>query len=88
MADLICSLILFAFAILVTASYGVLAMLPKRAGNKRLDGHGGILLGRGIMEATYKLFEPLPWWQTFPPSAARSASQSLFAPRSWSSSCA
>jgi hypothetical protein len=59
MADLICSLILFAFAVLVTASYGVLAMLPNRAGNKRLDGHGGILLGRGIMEATYKLFEPL-----------------------------
>jgi phosphatidylglycerophosphate synthase len=59
MADLICSLILFAFAVLVTASYGVLAMLPKRVGNKRLDGHGGILLGRGIMEATYKLFEPL-----------------------------
>ena len=59
MADLICSLILFAFAVLVTASYGVLAMLPNRAGNKRLDGHGGIMLSRGIMEVAYKMFEPL-----------------------------
>ena len=59
MADLICSLILCAFAVLVAATCGVLALLPKRAGNKRLDGHGGILLGRGIMEVAYKLFEPL-----------------------------
>ena len=59
MADLICSLILCAFVVLVATSYGVLAVLPKRAGNKRLDGHGGILLGRGIMEVAYKLFDPL-----------------------------
>ena len=59
MADLICSLILSAFFLLVATSYGVLAVLPKRAGNTRLDGHGGILLGRGIMEVAYKLFEPL-----------------------------
>ena len=59
MADLICSLILCAFAVLVAATCGVLALLPKRAGNKRLDGHGGILLGRGIMEVAYKFFEPL-----------------------------
>ncbi len=59
MADLICALILCAFGVVVTANYGVLAVLPKRAGNKRLDGHGGILLSRGIMEVAYKLFEPL-----------------------------
>ena len=59
MADLLCSIILCAFAVLVAATCGILALLPKRAGNKRLDGHGGILLGRGIMEVAYKLFEPL-----------------------------
>lgn len=59
MADLICSIVLCAFAVVVAATCGVLALLPKRAGNKRLDGHGGILLGRGIMEVAYKLFEPL-----------------------------
>src|SRR5450631_1088999 len=59
MADLICALILWAFAGVVAAGCGALALLPKRAGNKRLDGHGGILLGRGIMEVAYKLFEPL-----------------------------
>jgi phosphatidylglycerophosphate synthase len=59
MADLICSIVLWAFAVVVAATCGVLALLPKRVGNKRLDGHGGILLGRGIMEVAYKLFEPL-----------------------------
>jgi len=59
MADLICTLILCMFVVLVATGYGVLAVLPKRAGNARLDGHGGILLGRGIMEVAYKLFEPL-----------------------------
>lgn len=59
MADLICALVLWTFAGVVAAGTGVLALLPKRAGNKRLDGHGGILLGRGIMEVAYKLLEPL-----------------------------
>ena len=59
MADLICSLILCTFGGVVAATCGVLALLPERAGNKRLDGHGSILLGRGIMEVAYKLFEPL-----------------------------
>ena len=59
MADLICALVLSAFAVVVAATCGVLRLLPKRTGNKRLDGHGGILLGRGIMEVAYKLFEPL-----------------------------
>jgi hypothetical protein len=52
-------LILCAFGVLVAAACGVLALLPKRAGNKRLDGHGGMMLSRGIMEVAYKLFEPL-----------------------------
>jgi phosphatidylglycerophosphate synthase len=59
MADLIGSLILMAFLAVVGVGYGVLAILPKQARNKRLDGHGGIMLGRGIMEVAYKLFEPL-----------------------------
>ena len=59
MADLICSLILCAFGILVAVISTVFAILPARAGNKRLDGHGGIMLGRGIMEVAYKLFAPL-----------------------------
>ena len=59
MADLICALVLWAFGVLVAALCGVLALLPKRAGNKRLDGHGGIMLSRGIMEVAYKMFEPL-----------------------------
>jgi CDP-diacylglycerol---glycerol-3-phosphate 3-phosphatidyltransferase len=59
MADLICSLILSAFAILVAVTWIVFAILPTRAGNKRLDGHGGIMLSRGIMEVAYRLFNPL-----------------------------
>ena len=59
MADVICSVILCTFGVLVAATCGVLALLPKRTGNKRLDGHGGIMLSRGIMEVAYKLFEPL-----------------------------
>jgi CDP-diacylglycerol--glycerol-3-phosphate 3-phosphatidyltransferase len=59
MADLICSLILSAFAITVATGYGVLAILPARSRNQRLDGHGGVMLGRGIMEVAYKLFAPL-----------------------------
>lgn len=59
MADLVSSVILSAFVVTVVASYGVLRLLPKRAANKRLDGHGGIMLGRGVMEVAYKLFQPL-----------------------------
>jgi CDP-diacylglycerol--glycerol-3-phosphate 3-phosphatidyltransferase len=59
MADLVSSLILAAFVVTVAATWGVFAVLPKRPGNARLDGHGGILLGRGLMEVTYKLLEPL-----------------------------
>jgi CDP-diacylglycerol---glycerol-3-phosphate 3-phosphatidyltransferase len=59
MADLICSLILSVFAVTVVVMWTVLAILPARAGNKRLDGHGGIMLSRGIMEVAYKLLNPL-----------------------------
>jgi CDP-diacylglycerol---glycerol-3-phosphate 3-phosphatidyltransferase len=59
MADLICSLILAAFVVTVGITWTVFAILPARAGNRRLDGHGGIMLGRGIMEVAYKLFNPL-----------------------------
>ena len=59
MADLICSLLLSAFVILVAVTWGVFAILPSRARNRRLDGHGGVMLGRGIMEVAYKLFTPL-----------------------------
>jgi CDP-diacylglycerol--glycerol-3-phosphate 3-phosphatidyltransferase len=59
MVDLVCALILLAYMALVTATYGVFALLPARAPNKRLDGHGGVMLSRGIMEVAYKLFDPL-----------------------------
>ena len=59
MADLISSLLLSGFVVLVATTWTVFALLPKRAGNSRLDGHGGIMLGRGLMEVAYKLFEPL-----------------------------
>jgi CDP-diacylglycerol---glycerol-3-phosphate 3-phosphatidyltransferase len=59
MAELISALLLSAFIIAVVTMWTVFALLPKRAGNRRLDGHGGILLGRGVMEVAYWLFEPL-----------------------------
>jgi len=59
MADLISSLIFSALAVIITTTWAVLALLPKRKGNQRLDGHGGIMLGRPVMEAVYKLSEPL-----------------------------
>jgi CDP-diacylglycerol---glycerol-3-phosphate 3-phosphatidyltransferase len=58
MVDLISSLILAAFVITVAATWTVLALSPKGKANQRLDGHGGIMLGRGIMEVAYKLHEP------------------------------
>jgi CDP-diacylglycerol---glycerol-3-phosphate 3-phosphatidyltransferase len=59
MADLICSLILSAFVVTVATTWTVFRILPARARNERLDGHGGIMLGRGLMEVAYKLFGPL-----------------------------
>jgi CDP-diacylglycerol---glycerol-3-phosphate 3-phosphatidyltransferase len=57
--DFISSLILLAFVVTVTLLWVRFAVLPKRAGNQRLDGHGGIMLGRGIMEVAYRMFDPL-----------------------------
>ncbi len=59
MVDLISSLLLSAFVVLMALLWLLYAVLPKRARNQRLDGHGGILLGRGMMEAAYRLFAPL-----------------------------
>jgi len=59
MTDLVSSLILAAYVVVVTTSWAAFALLPKRKGNQRLDGHGGVMLGRGIMEVAYRMFEPL-----------------------------
>jgi phosphatidylglycerophosphate synthase len=59
MADLISSLVFSALAVIIATTWVLFALLPKRKGNQRLDGHGGIMLGRGVMEAAYKVFEPL-----------------------------
>jgi CDP-diacylglycerol--glycerol-3-phosphate 3-phosphatidyltransferase len=59
MADLVSSLILSAFVVSVVLALGIYAILPARARNKRLDGHGGIMLGRNIMEVAYRMFDPL-----------------------------
>lgn len=59
MADLVCSLFLMGFVVTMTSTWGLFALLRKRSRNARLEGHGGILLGRGLMEVAYKLFDPL-----------------------------
>lgn len=59
MLDLVSSLILCAFVVSVGCAAVLFALLPKRAGNPRLDGHGGIMLGRGVMEVVYRMFDPL-----------------------------
>jgi CDP-diacylglycerol--glycerol-3-phosphate 3-phosphatidyltransferase len=59
MADLVSSLILSAFVVCMAGGYALFALLPARAGNQRLAGHGGIMLGRGLMEVAYRLFDPV-----------------------------
>lgn len=59
MVDLVSSLILSTFLVSVALAWTVFAILPARARNQRLDGHGGIMLGRGLMEVAYRMFEPL-----------------------------
>jgi phosphatidylglycerophosphate synthase len=59
MADLVCSLILCAFVIVIATTWTIFAIFPARDRNRRLDGHGGIMLGRGLMEVAYKLLAPL-----------------------------
>lgn len=58
MLDLVCSLVLLAFLASVGVSYLVRALSSNLVNNSRLDGYGGLLLSRGVMEATYVLFEP------------------------------
>jgi CDP-diacylglycerol--glycerol-3-phosphate 3-phosphatidyltransferase len=59
MADLVASLMLCAFLLSVGLAALLYAILPARTRNQRLDGHGGVMLGRGVMEVTYRMFEPL-----------------------------
>ena len=59
MVDLVSALILSAFVVAMVVGWTIYAILPARAANKRLDGHGSIMLGRGLMEVAYRLFDPL-----------------------------
>jgi phosphatidylglycerophosphate synthase len=59
MLDFVCALLLYAFILSVVVAYVVLFVVGRRASNARLEGHGGVMLGRGAMEATYVLFGPL-----------------------------
>jgi phosphatidylglycerophosphate synthase len=59
MLDLVCALLLIAFGLSVLVATLVLFLKGRRASNARLAGHGGVMLGRGVMEATYLLFGPL-----------------------------
>ena len=59
MLDLVCALLLIAFGLSVLVATLVLFLKGRRASNARLEGHGGVMLGRGVMEATYLLFGPL-----------------------------
>jgi phosphatidylglycerophosphate synthase len=59
MVDLVCALLLYAFILSVVVAYVALFVVGRRASNARLEGHGGVMLGRGAMEATYVLFRPL-----------------------------
>ena len=61
MLDLVCSLLLIAFVLSVAIATLILYLVGRRASNTRLEGHGGVMLGRGLMEATYVLFRPLVW---------------------------
>ncbi|MBN2575155.1 MAG: CDP-alcohol phosphatidyltransferase family protein [Deltaproteobacteria bacterium] len=59
MVDLVSSLVLSAFVVSVALGWVLFGLLPARAHNHRLDGHAGILLGHGLMEVAYRMFEPL-----------------------------
>jgi CDP-diacylglycerol---glycerol-3-phosphate 3-phosphatidyltransferase len=58
MLDMVCSLLLIAFVLSVALLTVGRSVLGRRASNARLEGHGGVMLGRGAMEATYVLFRP------------------------------
>jgi CDP-diacylglycerol--glycerol-3-phosphate 3-phosphatidyltransferase len=59
MVDLVSSLILSAFVVSVAGGWTIYAVWPAQTRNQRLDGHGGIMLGRGLMEVAYRMFDPL-----------------------------
>ena len=61
MLDLVCSLLLIAFVSSVAITTLILYLVGRRARSARLEGHGGVMLGRGLMESTYLLFRPLVW---------------------------
>jgi phosphatidylglycerophosphate synthase len=61
MLDLVSSLILVAMVAIVGLIYGAAALAKSRMHTARLDGHGGVLLGRGLMEATYAMMKPVVW---------------------------
>jgi CDP-diacylglycerol--glycerol-3-phosphate 3-phosphatidyltransferase len=56
MADLVASLILSGFVVILAGGYALLSAGKPTA---RLDGHGGMLLPRGLMEVAYRLCDPL-----------------------------
>jgi CDP-diacylglycerol--glycerol-3-phosphate 3-phosphatidyltransferase len=58
MLDLVSSFILIGFDVSVGIAFAVAMLLGRRMRNARLEGHGGVMLGRGAMEATYVLFRP------------------------------
>ncbi len=61
MLDLVSSLILVAMVCTVGVIYAVAALARSRMRTTRLEGHGGVLLGRGVMEAAYAMMRPLVW---------------------------
>jgi phosphatidylglycerophosphate synthase len=58
MLDLVCSWLLIAFVSSVAIVTLILYLVGRRARSDRLEGHGGVMLGRGLMESTYLLFRP------------------------------
>ncbi len=58
MVDLLSSFVLIGFEASVGITLAVAALLGRRMKNARLEGQGGLLLGRAAMEATYVLFRP------------------------------
>jgi CDP-diacylglycerol---glycerol-3-phosphate 3-phosphatidyltransferase len=58
MVDLVSSFILIGFEVSVAIAFAVAVLLGRQTRNARLEGHGGVMLGRGAMEATYVLFRP------------------------------
>lgn len=61
MLDLVSSLVLMAMIAIAGLIYAGAAVARARLRTDRLDGHGGVLLGRGAMEAAYAMMKPLVW---------------------------